>query len=110
MGYHGAGTLEFLVTSDESIYFLEMNTRLQVEHPVTEWIYGIDLVQMQILSALKMDLDFKETSARGHAVEVRIYAEDPANNFMPSPGKVPRVSWPTGINFCLLYTSDAADE
>ncbi|MCI5071723.1 ATP-grasp domain-containing protein [bacterium] len=98
LDYQGAGTLEFLVDAQENIYFLEMNTRLQVEHPVTEWVYGVDLVRMQILNALKMDQDFKVPPARGHAIEVRIYAEKPTQNFLPSPGNIDFIQWPSGAN------------
>lgn len=98
LNYQGAGTLEFLVDTQENIYFLEMNTRLQVEHPVTEWIYGVDLVRMQILNALHMDQDLQVPPARGHAIEVRIYAEKPTQNFLPSPGSIDFIQWPSGAN------------
>jgi acetyl/propionyl-CoA carboxylase alpha subunit len=96
--YRSAGTLEFLVDANGGFYFLEMNTRLQVEHPVTELVTGVDLVWAQITQAL----DPEETilthtpEPRGHAIEVRIYAEDPAQGFMPTPGKVEMLRWPTG--------------
>ncbi|HMQ09969.1 MAG TPA: biotin carboxylase N-terminal domain-containing protein [Oligoflexia bacterium] len=98
LNYQGAGTLEFLVDAQENIYFLEMNTRLQVEHPVTEWIYGVDLVRMQILNALQMDQNLHVPPARGHAIEVRIYAEKPTQNFLPSPGTIDFIQWPSGAN------------
>jgi 3-methylcrotonyl-CoA carboxylase alpha subunit len=99
--YRSAGTLEFLVDQDENFYFLEMNTRLQVEHPVTEFITGLDLVHAQIQLALHPQSKIKEIfpsqlTARGHAIEVRLYAEDPAQGFMPTPGKVERLKWPSG--------------
>jgi acetyl-CoA carboxylase biotin carboxylase subunit len=90
--------VEFLVDSAENFYFLEMNTRLQVEHPVTELVTGLDLVQMQIKVAMGEPLGLKqdEVRLRGHAVECRIYAEDPDNNFFPSPGLITRLVQPGG--------------
>ncbi len=90
IGYRSAGTIEFLVDKDLHFYFLEMNTRIQVEHPVTEMVTGIDLVEQQIKIAQGQVLDIKQEQVQqnGHAIECRIYAEDPANNFMPSPGKL----------------------
>jgi 3-methylcrotonyl-CoA carboxylase alpha subunit len=96
--YKGAGTVEFLVDEKENFYFLEMNTRLQVEHPVTEMITGLDLVKLQIEEALLGD-DFKLPEVRpahGAAIEVRLYAEDPAKGFLPTPGKVKELIWPQG--------------
>ncbi|MBS4207728.1 biotin carboxylase N-terminal domain-containing protein [Bacillus sp. FJAT-50079] len=95
--YDNAGTVEFIVGPDEQFYFLEMNTRLQVEHPVTEVITGIDLVEWQIKVANGEKLPFKQTDLRknGHAIEFRIYAEDPATYF-PSPGKITKLVWPDG--------------
>lgn len=88
MGYYNAGTIEFLVDDNLNYYFLEMNTRIQVEHPVTEMITGIDIVKEQLSIAEGKALRFKQEDIRinGHAIETRIYAEDPSNNFMPSPG------------------------
>lgn len=94
--YRSAGTVEFLVDENENFYFLEMNTRLQVEHPVTELISGVDLVRAQILLALEGESLQKMEGVRGHAIEVRIYAEDPSNSFMPTPGRVQKLIWPTG--------------
>ncbi len=97
--YVGAGTVEFLVSDlDRSFYFLEMNTRLQVEHPVTELVTGIDLVREQIRVAWGEKLSFTqdEISWNTHAIECRVYAEDPENNFLPSPGKITRLRVPQG--------------
>jgi acetyl-CoA carboxylase biotin carboxylase subunit len=97
--YVGAGTVEFLVSDlDRSFYFLEMNTRLQVEHPVTELVTGIDLVREQIRVAAGAELSFSqaEIAMKGHAIECRIYAEDPEANFMPSPGRIERLRIPQG--------------
>lgn len=97
--YRNAGTIEFLVDSSGEFYFLEMNTRLQVEHPVTESVTGVDLVRAQIQQALEPKKSFlhEVPSPRGHAIEVRLYAEDPAQGFLPSPGKIQRLKWPSGL-------------
>ncbi len=97
-GYVGAGTVEFLLDDSRNFYFLEMNTRLQVEHPVTEMITGIDLVKEQIRVANGETLSFTQESLKinGHAVEVRVYAEDPANNFLPDIGKLITYRRPQG--------------
>jgi len=89
-GYSSAGTIEFLVDKDLNFYFLEMNTRIQVEHPVTEMVTGIDIVEEQINIASGHTLRIKQEDVKqkGHAIECRIYAEDPSNNFQPSPGKM----------------------
>ena len=94
--YINAGTVEFLADNDENFYFLEMNTRLQVEHTVTEMRYGIDLVKEQIKIALGNSLEGFETEARGHSIEFRINAEDPANNFLPTPGTITEYREPMG--------------
>ena len=97
--YFNAGTIEFLMDSDKTFYFLEMNTRIQVEHPVTELISGIDLVREQILiaSGNKISFEQKDISIHGYALECRIYAEDYSNNFLPSIGKILQYKEPNGI-------------
>ena len=99
VNYTGAGTIEFLADNDLNYYFLEMNTRLQVEHPITERVTGVDLVKQQIRIAEGFPLEFKQEnlSQRGHSIECRIYAEDPDNNFMPCPGKIYKISEPLGL-------------
>lgn len=99
VGYEGAGTIEFLVDNNLNYYFLEMNTRLQVEHPITERVIGVDLVKEQILIAAGEHLKIKQSDIvqRGHSIECRIYAEDPDNNFMPSPGKIRHLTEPLGL-------------
>jgi acetyl-CoA carboxylase biotin carboxylase subunit len=97
-GYHNAGTCEFLVDENRNFYFLEMNTRLQVEHPVTELVTGIDLVhwQLRIAAGKKLTIRQQDVHWRGSAVECRVYAEDPDQNFMPSPGTIEMLREPTG--------------
>src|SRR5271165_2873734 len=96
--YQNAGTVEFLVDQDRNFYFLEMNTRLQVEHPITEFVTGLDLVHLQMHIAAGEPLPFKQEDIRlrGHAIECRIYAEDPDNNYFPSPGQITRLISPSG--------------
>lgn len=96
--YHNAGTVEFLVDSDRRFYFLEMNTRLQVEHPITEMVTGLDLVKHQIHIAEGRELALRQDDIvmRGAAVECRIYAEDPSNNFFPCPGRITALRTPSG--------------
>jgi acetyl-CoA carboxylase biotin carboxylase subunit len=96
--YYGAGTVEFLLDENKNFYFLEMNTRLQVEHPVTEMITGLDLVREQINVARGEELAFKQEDLKisGHAMEVRVYAEDPANNFLPDIGNLKTYKRPQG--------------
>lgn len=97
--YEGAGTVEFLLDADKNFYFLEMNTRLQVEHPVTEMITGIDLVKEQIKIARGEKLSFTQNDLKiiGHSIEVRVYAEDPTNNFLPDIGKLITYQTPQGL-------------
>ena len=99
VNYASAGTIEFIVDDDLNYYFLEMNTRLQVEHPITERVVGVDLVKEQINVANGEELSYKQEdlTQNGHAIEVRIYAEDPDNNFMPSPGIVKHITEPLGL-------------
>ncbi|OYT16329.1 MAG: acetyl-CoA carboxylase biotin carboxylase subunit [Bacteroidetes bacterium 4572_77] len=99
VNYSGAGTIEFITDNDLNYYFLEMNTRLQVEHPVTERVVGVDLVKQQINIANNEVLNLKqeELTQKGHAIECRIYAEDAENNFMPSPGVIKHMSEPLGL-------------
>ncbi|MCF8358894.1 MAG: acetyl-CoA carboxylase biotin carboxylase subunit [Prolixibacteraceae bacterium] len=99
VNYEGAGTVEFLVDNEHNFYFLEMNTRLQVEHPITERVTGIDLVKKQIEIADGKPLEIQQDQIRqfGHAIECRIYAEDPENNFRPSPGLIRHITEPLGL-------------
>ncbi|MDC1254200.1 acetyl-CoA carboxylase biotin carboxylase subunit, partial [Pelagibacteraceae bacterium] len=114
--YEGAGTIEYIYDIDnKKFYFLEMNTRIQVEHPVTEAVTNFDLVEMQIKFALNMNIDSIEQSKinkSGHAVECRLYAEDPTKNFLPSPGKISKLKIPnTGLhNIRLDIGVDEGDE
>ncbi|MBC2846723.1 acetyl-CoA carboxylase biotin carboxylase subunit [Winogradskyella flava] len=98
--YIGAGTVEFLLDENLNFYFLEMNTRLQVEHPVSEWIAGVDLVELQIKVARGEQLDVKQEdlNINGHALELRVYAEDPMNDFLPSVGNLEVYQLPEGKN------------
>jgi acetyl-CoA carboxylase biotin carboxylase subunit len=98
VSYRGAGTIEFIMDQKENFYFLEMNTRIQVEHPVTEMVTGFDIVKWMIRIAAGEKLPFKQKhiSMKGHALECRVYAEDPENNFLPSPGKLEYVRSPSG--------------
>ncbi len=100
INYINAGTLEFLVDKNQDFYFIEMNTRIQVEHPITEMITGIDLVKEQINIAYDKTLSFKQRDIKilGHAIECRINAEDPMNGFRPSPGKITNLFIPGGFN------------
>jgi acetyl-CoA carboxylase, biotin carboxylase subunit len=107
-GYVNAGTVEFLLDEEKNFYFLEVNTRLQVEHPVTEMITGIDLVrqQLEIAAGSPLSLQQEAIEGRGHAIECRIYAEDPQKDFFPSPGKIVYMKEPAGPgirNDCGVY-------
>lgn len=98
--YLGAGTVEFLMDDQHNFYFLEMNTRLQVEHPVTEMISGLDLVELQIkiASGEKLEIKQEDLQIKGHAMELRVYAEDPLNDFLPNVGKLTKYKLPKGEN------------
>jgi acetyl-CoA carboxylase biotin carboxylase subunit len=107
-GYVNAGTVEFLLDRDGSFYFLEVNTRLQVEHPITEMVTGIDIVrhQLSIAAGDPLNMEQKDIRGRGHAIECRIYAEDPEQGFYPSPGKITYMKEPSGPgirNDCGVY-------
>jgi len=107
-GYHSAGTVEFIVDQEGNFYFIEVNARIQVEHPVSEMVTGIDLVKAQIRVAAgeKLGIEQKEIVPRGHALECRINAEDPANNFRPCPGRIEQIIAPGG--FGVRWDSHAA--
>ncbi|MBK9052059.1 MAG: ATP-grasp domain-containing protein [Chloroflexi bacterium] len=100
VGYASAGTVEFILTPENQFYLLEMNTRLQVEHPVTEWVTGVDIAawQIRIASGEPLTLQQADIRQRGHALESRVYAEDPAHNFMPSTGTITHYARPQGPN------------
>jgi 3-methylcrotonyl-CoA carboxylase alpha subunit len=112
IGYHNAGTIEFLVDEKMQFYFLEMNTRIQVEHPVTEMVTGIDLVEEQIRIAQgeKLRFEQKDIQQTGHSIECRIYAEDPMQNFIPSPGRITRYHTPSGKGIRLDQSLDRPTE
>ncbi|MEE9449248.1 MAG: acetyl-CoA carboxylase biotin carboxylase subunit [Ignavibacteriaceae bacterium] len=97
VNYEGAGTIEFLLDKNKNFYFMEMNTRIQVEHPVTETIYDVDLIRQQILIAAGQKIETLPTKPSGHAFEFRINAEDPAHDFRPSPGTITSLNFPGGF-------------
>jgi len=97
VNYLGAGTIEFLLDKHKNFYFMEMNTRIQVEHPVTESVCNVDLVRQQILVAAGNKIDTAPIPPYGHSIEFRINAEDPENNFRPSPGKITSLNLPGGF-------------
>ncbi len=108
VNYEGAGTVEFLVDKHKNFYFMEMNTRIQVEHPVTEWVYGVDLVRQQILVAAGDKVETLPHNPNGHSIEFRINAEDPEFGFRPSPGKIQSLHCPGGFGVRVdshIYTS-----
>ncbi len=110
VGYVGAGTVEFIANQDGSFYFMEMNTRLQVEHPVTEMITGTDLVewQLQVASGTALPLSQSQLRIHGHAIEARVYAENPEKGFLPSIGTLQHMRTPEAVNFTLGGTPDPA--
>ena len=112
IGYVGAGTVEFLVDADGSFYFMEMNTRLQVEHPVTEMVSGLDLVDWQLRIAEGEKIEWSQESLRsnGHAVEVRIYAEDPEGGFLPQTGTLHTLTEPVGLEMVRVDSGVAAGQ
>ena len=97
VNYEGAGTIEFLVDKYQNFYFIEMNTRIQVEHPVTEMVRNLDLIKKQIVIAAGLPIEDKPLDPRGHAIEFRINAEDPDHNFRPSPGRIEYLHFPGGF-------------
>lgn len=97
VNYEGAGTIEFLLDKDKNFYFMEMNTRIQVEHPVTELVYGVDLIRQQILVAAGEKVETLPRNPSGHSFEFRINAEDPENGFKPSPGRIESLHFPGGF-------------
>jgi acetyl-CoA carboxylase biotin carboxylase subunit len=97
VNYEGAGTVEFIVDRDQKFYFIEMNTRIQVEHPVTEMVRNFDLIKNQILIAAGEEIGDLPLDPRGHAIEFRINAEDPDHNFRPCPGKINYLHFPGGF-------------
>jgi acetyl-CoA carboxylase biotin carboxylase subunit len=97
VNYEGAGTVEFLMDKHKNFYFMEMNTRIQVEHPVTEMAYDVDLIRQQILVAAGKKVETKPQKPVGHSIEFRINAEDPYNDFRPSPGKITSLHYPGGF-------------
>ena len=98
VGYESAGTIEFLLDKSGEFFFMEMNTRIQVEHPVTEFVSGVDLVkeQIRIAAGLALSVEQKDIVMRGHAIECRVNAEDPSRNFMPCPGTIENIHLPGG--------------
>ena len=96
--YRGAGTVEFVANAAGELFFLEVNARLQVEHPVTEAVIGVDLVEQQLLiaSGERLEPAVLAATSRGHAIEARVYAEDPRRGFLPQPGHIESLTWPSG--------------
>jgi acetyl/propionyl-CoA carboxylase alpha subunit len=104
VGYEGAGTVEFIADASGDLFFLEVNARLQVEHPVTEMVTGVDLVELQLRMASDEQLPSLPTQPNGHSIEARLYAEDPKKKFAPQPGTITKLVWPAAADDLRIET------